>query len=134
MNSAQVGFMRSTYRAIKEFNTGLEDIIKAFPNATLKKMREYLTSGDNGDMDEELCKELDRLERIREKAIKDEMFFLSAKAKSKGRIVPEDILSGRALDPIFDPTVYEISPDFQIFEFLSWYSGAEIAQYNPRLF
>lgn len=71
MNSAQVGFMRSTYRAIREFNKGLEDIIKVYPNATLIKIREYISNGKNGDMDEELCKEIDRLERIREKAIKD---------------------------------------------------------------
>lgn len=62
------------------------------------------------------------------------MFFLSAKAKSEGRIVPEDILSGKALAPIFDPTVYEISPDFQFFEFLSWYSYAEISKCMTRVF
>ncbi|MBE5778803.1 MAG: hypothetical protein E7331_05665 [Clostridiales bacterium] len=93
-------------------------------------VKDYVLRGR--DIAPELKAKAEELLALRSEAIRDEMYYLEARAKEAGIQLPEDFLDGTALDPIVEPELYRIGPNFQVFELFSWYDPLETARFCPR--
>lgn len=128
-----IDFERSTLERIDAFQTGLVELINKYPNFDYKLAREFLKTGKKSEaMPEEVYDEILRLNELRTKAIKVEMFRAAAKAKLMGKEIPEKFLDGSSLSPFFDEKMYDLFPSFGVYEFLSWYDLTEIEKLKSQ--
>lgn len=124
-----INFAPSTIKAVKLFNTGLEQFKKKNPDISLFKAREYLNGRLTLPKDTE--DEIDNLNGIRKEAIQYQMSYADAQAKSEGITIPEKYITGQALDVYFAESTYRFY-DFFVFKYFSWYEPWEEAYFTSE--
>lgn len=116
-------------KAIIEFNQMKISLFETYPDYTMKQYREYIISGINRDgFSDELCRKLEHMKDIRERAIAYEMQFDQMCAEYNGKKIKEEYLSGRSLDLFFSLDAENEYDFFNIFRDMSWYDPVEAAQ------
>ena len=129
----KTSFMIVTLERIRDFNDGLE-ILKVElekHGLGLADVRNHLLTAAPLPT-AELEKDVKRLQKIRQEAIEGEMFYIFGYAEEEGIELPAEYRKGEALDPIMQPELYEIFPNFAVFGFVSWYEPEELEGFEPK--
>lgn len=122
-----IDFARSTLLKIKEFQSGIKNLITKYPNFDYKLARNFLKSGEKDPkIPSEIYDEITRLNEIRKSAIISEMRRAKAKSQLLGETIDESLLDGSNYTPFFEEADYNKYPSLGVYEFLSFYSPKEI--------
>lgn len=123
----EANFKRSTLNAIEAFKKGKEKLTEKWPSITAENIRSFLMGDYSIAIPEEMKEEIENLNDIRKDAIKTEMHYAKASARLDGIQLPEQYISGEALDVFFAPETYRYY-GFRVFQFFSWYEPWEETQ------
>lgn len=121
-------FSVETLKAIKAFNDGIEGLKKDFPDIFLKEIRDFLKTGESDLLPEEVKRRAKELNDIRKESIEFQLSFVKDQAYDEGKEIPEEYVTGEALDVFFSPETYNKYFDFWVFRYFSWFEPWEEAQ------
>lgn len=127
-------FEVSTLNAIKKFNEFFREVKRKYPNLTMPMAREYLKNGTRiVGVPDELYEDLDTLFEIRKNALENEREHILAQAQKSNINLPENIISGKCLEPFFEDELYEKVPTLRLYEYMIFYSLEEIARKTKEI-
>ena len=128
-----IDFSLEILRNIKEFQERMKTLIQK-PNFSYKMARDFITSGEkNANISDDIYTEITSLQELRKNTISIAMRKAIAKAKLKGKEIPERFLDGNDLTPFFDEEIYNEYSSFGVYELMPWYSELEIEQLKEIL-
>lgn len=118
-----VGYARSTLRKAKEFQEGLRELEKRLP---MHEVRDYLVSGRREEcVPGDIYDEIDRLRELRADAIRGEMKYAQAQAKSHGLTLSEEVLQGYHMMAMPPLELLKQAPSLGVYRYFIWMGEAE---------
>lgn len=118
-------FGPGTLEGIEDFDRMRDEIHVSFPEVSLKQVREYLTG--IGDLPDSMKPVVEEMNQLRKDCIEYQMSWAKDFAEADGIEIPQEYLTGDALDVFFAPETYRFF-DFTVYYHFSWYEPWEMIE------